>query len=491
VVVGRDPVRVNDALSEVEADAGGSRPGLGLALDVSSEPDMQEMASAVIERFGRLDILVCSAGIDARPAAARGIPSPIAQLDEALWREVIDTNVRGVFLAVRAALPAMVERRRGDVAVVGSAHAGLQGQPLAGVYSASKFAVAAMAEAVADEVRRHGVRLQLVAPGLVDTRLAAADALHAQFGPPLSPERVGELIAQLVALPDDVTLGASRRDGLTLVRHVGVDGGVASGGQRRRRHGSAQVPVAGSVAVVTGAASGIGRATALALADAGAALVLVDRSRETLEEVAGAIKRGGGEALAATVDVRRAAELADVVDRALERFGRIDTLIASAGVLRSPGCPPKPMASMSLPEWAEVIGVNLTGAFLCNRAVLRPMLAQRSGQIINIASTSGRVGRALDSAYSASKAGVLGLTESLRAEVARYGLRVAAVVPDGVDTPLWRQNGPIPRPKEILPVERIAQTLLGLLRLPDDMLLVDPVVAPFRGRRSAWPGADG
>jgi 3-oxoacyl-[acyl-carrier protein] reductase len=489
-IVGRDPARVRDAVREMRGN--GSQPRLGMALDVRSEADMDELASTVLDRLGRIDILVCCAGIDARPDTASAIPYPVAAMSEAAWRDVIDTNVRGVFLALRAALPVMIAQRRGDVVIVGSAHAGLQGQPLAAAYSASKFAVGAIAESVAEEARRQGIRVQVVAPGLVDTPLAAAPALHAEFGPPLAPERVGGLIAHLVALPDDVTVGASRGEGVAVVRHVDAGrprrgGGPGGGrGETRRRRDPAPFVVEGSVAIITGAASGIGRATAHTLAQAGAMVVVVDRSRDALHEVASALARQGHEPMSVAADVRRADEVAQMVDRVVQRFGRVDTLIASAGILRSAGGAPRPLASMTVAEWTEVIDVNLTGTFLCNRAVLRPMVAQRHGQIINIASLSGRIGRALDSAYSASKAGVIGLTESLRAEVASRGVRVAALVPDVVDTPLWRQNGPIPRPKEILPVERVAETLLTLLSLPGDLALVDPVLAPFRGRRAPW-----
>jgi NAD(P)-dependent dehydrogenase (short-subunit alcohol dehydrogenase family) len=145
---------------------------------------------------------------------------------------------------------------------------------------------------------------------------------------------------------------------------------------------------------------------------------------------------------------------------------------------------------MPTTEWDEVIDTNLKGTFLSNHAVLPTMIRQRRGQIVNISSTSGRQGRAYDSAYCASKFGVIGLSEALAQEVLQYNIRVQVILPDAVDTPLWHQNGPIPRPAGALPVARVADLIVYLLKLPGDCLLVNPVIAPFRTRRRmAQPGA--
>jgi NAD(P)-dependent dehydrogenase (short-subunit alcohol dehydrogenase family) len=112
------------------------------------------------------------------------------------------------------------------------------------------------------------------------------------------------------------------------------------------------------------------------------------------------------------------------------------------------------------------------------------MTRQRAGAIVNISSVSGRTGRAFDAAYCASKFGVIGLSESLAEEVRQYGIRVSVVLPDAVDTPMWDQNlRIIPRPPHLLRPERVAQLILILLTLPADTILVNPVIAPFQGRR--------
>jgi len=179
----------------------------------------------------------------------------------------------------------------------------------------------------------------------------------------------------------------------------------------------------------------------------------------------------------------------EMVRRTVAHFGQIDILITSAGILRAKGRGPRLVAEMPTSEWDEVIETNLKGVFLSNHAVLSTMIKQRRGQIVNISSTSGRQGRAYDSAYCASKFGVIGLSEALAQELLQYNIRVHVILPDAVDTPLWHQNGPIPRPVGALPASRVADLIVYLLTLPGDCVLVNPVIAPFRTRRRrAQPG---
>jgi NAD(P)-dependent dehydrogenase (short-subunit alcohol dehydrogenase family) len=238
----------------------------------------------------------------------------------------------------------------------------------------------------------------------------------------------------------------------------------------------------GQVALVTGAAGGIGRATATMLVGAGARVAIVDIDKRGLAETAALLDGSAPEALALHLDVRQEEDMSTMADETLERLGRIDVLIAAAGILRTGR--PTTLAEMQPEEWDAVVDVNLRGVFLSNRAVLPAMMAQGRGHIINVASTAAREGRAFDSAYSASKAGVVGLSEAAAQEVRRYGIRVNAVLPGAVDTALWTQNAPIPRPEEILPAERIADLILFLLTMPEDTVLFEPVIVPFEARRA-------
>lgn len=253
--------------------------------------------------------------------------------------------------------------------------------------------------------------------------------------------------------------------------------------------------LAGRVAIVTGGSGGIGRAVTLALARRGCSVAVVDRDAARIREVCdlvAALGNGQGAApptLGLTLDVTDEAAMQEMAGRVVETLGRIDILVTCAGILRYPGSLPKPMVQLAEHEWDAVIDVNLKGVFLSNRAVLPAMMQQRSGTIINVSSTSGRQGRAHDSAYCASKFGVIGLTESLAEEVRPHGIRAQTVLPDAVDTPLWDQNGPI-RPEHALPAERVGELVAFMAALPPDTIMAAPVIAPFRARKRVVKGRD-
>jgi len=239
--------------------------------------------------------------------------------------------------------------------------------------------------------------------------------------------------------------------------------------------------------IITGGAGGIGLATALRLARAGSPVALVDldpqRVREATETVETAVP--GAAAIGLALDVRRPSDMEAMASRVRAQWGRIDILVAAAGILRGVSGRPQTLADSTPEAWDAVIETNLTGMFLANRAVLPSMLERCSGDIVNVSSTSGRRGLAYDSAYCASKFGVIGLSESLADEVRPHGVRVQVVLPEVVDTPMLQQNGPLPRPSETLPADRVAGLIVHLLGLPVDMVLMSPIIAPFRGGRRA------
>ncbi len=231
----------------------------------------------------------------------------------------------------------------------------------------------------------------------------------------------------------------------------------------------------GKVAIITGAAGGIGAATARLMAGRGAKLVLVDRSAEMVQALADELGQG---AVALAADVTSEADMARMAEIALSAHGRIDILIAGAGILRTSGVP-QMVADTSFTDWKRVLDVNLTGTFLSNRAVLPAMLAQKTGDIVNISSVSGKQGRAFDGAYAASKFGIVGLSESLAEEVQREGVRVQCLLPDAVDTTIWEQSGGLAlKPRLMLTPERVAAFIAYLVTLPRDTFLLNPVVAP-------------
>jgi NAD(P)-dependent dehydrogenase (short-subunit alcohol dehydrogenase family) len=192
--------------------------------------------------------------------------------------------------------------------------------------------------------------------------------------------------------------------------------------------------VEGKVALVTGAASGIGRASALAFAREGARVLACDLDAEGGEAACAAIRAAGGEALFERADVSREAEVARLVGRALETWGRLDCAHNNAGVLGPTG----PLHEIELDAFERVLATNLTGVFLCLKHELRAMRAQGGGAIVNTSSGAGRVGAAGLAAYCASKHAILGLTRSAALENARRGVRVNAICPGGTDTPMLR-----------------------------------------------------
>ncbi|MGE3270053.1 MAG: SDR family oxidoreductase [Chloroflexota bacterium] len=215
------------------------------------------------------------------------------------------------------------------------------------------------------------------------------------------------------------------------------------------------------MAIVTGAGSGIGAATARRLASEGAQLALIDLSADGLAATARMIaEAGGAEPLSLTGDVSDQASVAGMVAQAVERFGRIDILINNAGINRDA------MAHrMTEAQWDAVLDTNLKSAFLCAQAVMPTMRAQEDGRIVNTASISalGNIGQAN---YSASKAGLIGLTRTLALEWSRYKIRVNCVAPGGTRTPMVTSI-----PTDIM--ERIVQTIpLKRMAEPEEIAAV-------------------
>jgi len=195
------------------------------------------------------------------------------------------------------------------------------------------------------------------------------------------------------------------------------------------------IDLSGRVALVTGASRGIGRATALALARQGARVVAAARG-DHAAGVAAAIETAGGEALAVTVDVADAASVDAMVAAAVDRFGRVDVLVNNAGITRD-----QLMLRMKREDWDAVLATNLTAAFTCVQAVLRPMVKQRAGRIITISSVVGQAGNAGQANYAASKAGLIGFAKALALEVASRGITVNVLAPGLIETDMTRVLG--------------------------------------------------
>ncbi|MCJ7787021.1 SDR family oxidoreductase [Patescibacteria group bacterium] len=208
------------------------------------------------------------------------------------------------------------------------------------------------------------------------------------------------------------------------------------------------------VALVTGARRGMGRSHALALAKAGAKVVVSDISLEECQKVVDEIKKKKGEALAVKCDVSKKLEVDEMIQKTVKEFGKLDILVNNAGI-----CQFKPFLELTEEDWDRTININLKGYFLCSQAAAKEMIKQKSGgAIVNIASIAmGQVGVGFSTLahYCASKGGIVAMTETLALELAPYNIRVNAVAPGMIDTPM------------VAPLEQDQKTMEGTLaRIP-------------------------
>ena len=210
----------------------------------------------------------------------------------------------------------------------------------------------------------------------------------------------------------------------------------------------------GKVALVTGGAQGIGKAVALMLARHGADVVVADVNLEKAAETAKEVEATGRGAMAVSVDVTRLSDVENMVESAIGRFGRIDILINNAGIARD-----KLILRMTEEDWDAVLDVNLKGTFNCTKAVIKHMSKQRSGKIVNIASVVGEMGNAGQANYSASKAGVIGLTKTIAREFSQRGINVNAIAPGYIQTPMTDvlPDKAKEELKRMIPMERLGQ----------------------------------
>jgi NAD(P)-dependent dehydrogenase (short-subunit alcohol dehydrogenase family) len=252
------------------------------------------------------------------------------------------------------------------------------------------------------------------------------------------------------------------------------------------------------VVMVTGGASGIGRAIAMLAGQSGARVAVVDSSEANAKSTVAALQGAGAQAMAEVFDVRDGKAAIAAVKRIEQTLGPIDGLVAAAGV-----SPPHPAASMPEEIWSLAIDVNLTGMFLSVQAVGRRMIERGRGAIVTVASIAGVSGHPGRTHYSASKHGIIGMTKSLAIEWGRFGVRVNAVAPGPVYTPLFERNIPPEHIRDVMqdriPAGRLAtaedQAHPCLFLLSDEAAYINGITLPVDGGMSAgfmthWNGAD-
>ena len=246
--------------------------------------------------------------------------------------------------------------------------------------------------------------------------------------------------------------------------------------------------LAGQVALVTGASSGLGRATALGLAHAGADLILVARTAQDLVSAATEIEARGRRALPVAADLALEDDIAAAVEQGSAAFGRIDVLVNCAAT-DTPG----PVVDLAVEAWDRVLDVNLRAPFLLAKAAFPHMRRAGRGTIVNISSVAGKRGWANAAAYCASKFGLAGLTQALAAEGRPYGIRACIIYPGGMATSWGKWSSedrasaaarPAP-PSEAMPAEAVADLIVWIASAPRDLVLNEAIITPLGER--GWP----
>lgn len=242
----------------------------------------------------------------------------------------------------------------------------------------------------------------------------------------------------------------------------------------------------GRTALVTGASSGLGRATALALARAGADVAVLARGAGELDAVADLVRGAGRRAAACVVDLADAAAVVQAAERARSELGPVGILINAAGT-----DVPGPVAELDVQGWDRVLNVNLRASFLLAKAVWPDMLGAGGGSIVNISSVAGRRGWADAAAYCAAKFGLTGFTQALAAEGKAHRIRACVVFPGAMDSN-WGVWSPQDRgeaaptvPPEALPPEQVADLLVWMVSAPPDLVLNEVTVTPLT--EQGWP----
>ena len=211
----------------------------------------------------------------------------------------------------------------------------------------------------------------------------------------------------------------------------------------------------GKVVLVTGAASGIGRAAAVAFAAEGARVAILDRTADSLENTGAAVRNTGAEVLTIACDVASPEQVEAALNRVVERFGQLDVAFNNAGVENKA----TPLHEIELDEWDRILGINLRGTFVCMKHEIAQMVRQGGGVVVNTSSGAGIRGVAGGASYAASKHAIIGMTKSAALDYAKQNIRVNAVLPGNIDTPMMGRftGGDIEKAIDLEPVGRLGK----------------------------------
>ena len=418
---------------------------------VASFESGQEIVQDAIDSFGRLDIVVTVAGILR--------DRMVFNMTEEEWHDVIDVHLTGTFSIVRHAAPIFRAQKSGRI-ITFSSGSGLFGNPGQSNYAAAKSGIAGFTKVVGKDLGKYGVTANTIAPR-ADTRMTASvpeefkkkastpfkdsrdprdiapfvTYLASDYSAPINAqvfEVWGGTINQLTLPRPTVTLFNPLSKGRFKTEDFDVEGrGMLFG--FGEKNNSSDKPLDGQVAVVTGSGRGIGRGIALELSKLGANIVVndvgatLDGSGNDVgpaQSVVEEISELGGKAVASTASVASVAGGKQIIDKALEEFGRLDIVVTPAGILRD-----RMIFNMTKEEWQDVIDVHLTGTFSVVAPASKIFREQKSGRIITFSSVSGLIGYSGQSNYGAAKDGIAGFTRVVAKELGKYGVTANAISP--------------------------------------------------------------
>ncbi len=229
------------------------------------------------------------------------------------------------------------------------------------------------------------------------------------------------------------------------------------------------------VVIITGASSGIGAATAIRLAKEGAIIVIASRNIKGLDTVAEAIRKIKGQVMSIKVDIKNEGDIKDMISIVKNKFGMIDAIINNAGVFYTGN-----IDEFDTNELDETLDINLRGLYLCCKYAAQAMKKQKKGHIINISSGAGRQGRADRSAYAASKFGVIGITEAISEELKPYNVKVTAICPGPVNTPMHYKRKSKSELAKMLNPEEVAELIAYTLSLGDNANITEVHLRPMQ-----------
>ncbi|CAE6403215.1 unnamed protein product [Rhizoctonia solani] len=404
------------------------RKSLSLIADVSKEQEVKDAVKHTVEILGGLDVMVANAGI--YQAAS------MFDVSDELLDKVLGTNLKGVLYSYRAAALQMIQQGRGGRIIGASSTSGIQSTAANVPYAVSKFGVRAITQTAALEWGQYGITVNAYAPGIILTPLVTESG-----GGPNGENYVNMLMGNAamkrVGQPEEVAALVSflASDGASYVTGQTLS---PNGGFVLTRYLVSKTPTARSmtrVAIVTGAAQGIGRAIALRLASEGVDIAVNDiTKRQTeVEQLIEEIKTLGQNAIAVLADVSKEAEVQEMVSKTVKELGGLDIMVANAAVH---GLASVLDVTDELFDWT--MNVNCKGVLYCYRAAAAQMINQgRGGRIIGASSMWGlEVGGEMSVAYVASKFGVRAITQTAALEWGEHNITVNAYAPGLIDTPM-------------------------------------------------------